>query len=109
MWFSLARTSERTAPVRSRSNTFHPRFDALEDRCLLTAGALDTNFGSGGIVTLNAGFPLTNGLGDEGVRVIVQPNGRMIVGNRFNYGWELRRFNSDGTSLDSTFGSGGIA
>ena len=51
MWFLSAHKGRRTASSRSARNTFRPRLETLEDRCLLSAGALDTAFGRGGMVT----------------------------------------------------------
>ena len=56
MWFSFSRKARRALPTRPARNRFRPRLEALEDRCLLTAGALDTAFGNLGdfLVSLNA-------------------------------------------------------
>ncbi|MFY0566500.1 hypothetical protein ACN28E_22060 [Archangium lansingense] len=73
----------------------------------LPDGSLDTSFGSGGIV-------LTDFFGgnDLGSAVVVQRDGRIVVGGIVNNpgslsdDFGLARYNPDGT-LDSTFGSGG--
>jgi uncharacterized delta-60 repeat protein len=88
---SQRKTSRRLPPSR------RPRLEVLEDRCLLNAGALDTTFGSGGIVTTS----LTGE--DTGRAMVIQPDGK-IVGS--GDGGAMVRYNTDG-SLDSTFGSGG--
>ena len=50
-FFSLRQT-RRSRPARRLPSSFRPRLEALEDRCLLSAGALDPTFGSGaGYVT----------------------------------------------------------
>ena len=58
----------RSAPGLRRS----PTLEALEDRTLLSAGALDPTFGTGGIVK-NGGF------NDSAAAVLVQPDGKVIV------------------------------
>ena len=70
------------------------------------AGALDTSFGTGGIVT-------TDILGDDNVcnALALQPDGKIVVTGYAYDGaknvFATARYNSDGT-LDSGFGSGGI-
>ncbi|MBL8793476.1 MAG: hypothetical protein JNM56_06210, partial [Planctomycetia bacterium] len=66
------------APHRSQSlarpRGYRPRLETLEDRTLMTAGILDSAFGSGGIVTTNVG------LGDDFAgAVAAQTNGRILV------------------------------
>jgi hypothetical protein len=78
----------------------------MEDRCLLSAGALDTTFGGTGVVTTS----LTNGE-DIASAVLIQPwDSRIVVAGNIPSGnktvMALTRYNADGT-LDSTFGSGG--
>lgn len=74
---------------------------------LTATGVLDTTFGSGGIVTTSIGTL-------AGARAIIrQPDGKLLVGgqgNAFagNLDSVLVRYNANG-SLDTTFGSGGIA
>jgi uncharacterized delta-60 repeat protein len=66
------------------------------------AGALDPNFGAGGIVTYNA--PNGGYFGD----IAVQSDGKIVLGAASgpNRNFTLVRFNSNGT-LDTNFGSGG--
>jgi uncharacterized delta-60 repeat protein len=79
----------------------------------LVSGALDTTFGSGGLVTIY--FPPPPGATEAGVgaeSVLLQPDGRLVLiggmgsspppANRF----ALARLNLDG-SLDPSFGTGG--
>jgi hypothetical protein len=55
MWFlSRSKTNRSSSAVRRRSS-YRPRFEPLEKRELLTAGALDTTFGSGGLVVKDYG------------------------------------------------------
>src|ERR1700747_1825520 len=50
MWFLSKRKPSQSA-ARSKRSNFRPRLESLEDRCLLSAGALDPTFGMGGIAT----------------------------------------------------------
>jgi uncharacterized delta-60 repeat protein len=106
MWFRFSRQARRPSSVRS--SHFRPQVDVLEDRCLLSAGALDTTFGGTGIVTPSLKY------GSLPQAVLIQPwDGKIVVaglstitaGHNMD---SLIRYNTDG-SLDSTFGSGGIA
>jgi uncharacterized delta-60 repeat protein len=101
MWYLSALNTRRTPPPHSARNRFRPRLEALEDRCLLSGGALDPTFGSGGMVTGSmSGFPAP---------VVVQPDGKIVVAGRTGgqtYDFELARYNPDG-SLDGTFGLNG--
>ena len=105
MWFRSTRRTKNASTARTRY--FRPQVLALEDRCLLSAGALDTTFGTGGIVTT----ALTSGQ-DYNQGVLIQSNGDIIAygtasGLHHGGGTELARYTPSG-SLDSTFGSGGI-
>jgi uncharacterized delta-60 repeat protein len=110
MWpFSSRKARPRTSD-RPRRATYRPRLEALEDRRLLSAGALDPTFGSGGIVTT----PLNN-YNDTAYGEVLQPNGDIIVygdaqtsgGGTYLDQFGLARYTPAGT-LDTTFGSGGI-
>lgn len=85
-----------------------PRLDALEDRSLLTAGALDPTFGTGGLVL--TGFPSVKegaqGTEGEGIAVQIQPDGKIVAAGWGYADFAVARYNTNG-SLDSTFGSGG--
>jgi uncharacterized delta-60 repeat protein len=96
MWFRLHRSARRADPARSRH--FRPQVDVLEDRCLLSAGALDTTFGGTGVVTT---------VGDSATAVLIQPwDGKIVVAGSSAGNMSLARYNADG-SLDATFGSKG--
>ena len=85
--------------------------EALEGRTLLSAGQLDTTFGSGGKVTL----PGANGTTNYRINAVaVQADGKTLLAgsagtlDNGNLGqFFLERLNVDGT-VDSSFGSGGI-
>jgi uncharacterized delta-60 repeat protein len=101
MWFLFRRNTRQTKPVRRTPPTVRPRLEALEDRCLLSAGALDPTFGSGGVVTTS----LSRGI-DTAYAVLIQPNGKLVEAGIANGPMALVRYNADG-SLDSSFGSRG--
>ena len=63
-------------------------------------GTLDTDFGTGGIVTTNLG---TN---DFAIAIALQTDGKIIVGSTSYLGFALARYTAGGT-LDTTFGTGG--
>ncbi len=69
------------------------------------AGALDTTFGSGGQVTTDL-----RGVDDQAVKVVVQPNGRIVVAgtswNGSSYDFAVVRYMENGM-LDTSFGVGG--
>jgi uncharacterized delta-60 repeat protein len=95
-------------PTRRRPSA-RPRLEALEDRCLLSAGQLDPTFGAGGIVTTDVGGPTQDLARDL---VVSQPDGKVILVGTSGSGTATQmvalRYNSDG-SLDTTFGIGGKA
>jgi uncharacterized delta-60 repeat protein len=91
-----------------------PRLEALEDRCLLSAGALDRTFGNGaGYVTTSE----TTGQ-DRAYAVLIQPDGKIVAaGNGSNVSksgvggpalFTVARYNPAG-NLDTSFGKGGTA
>jgi uncharacterized delta-60 repeat protein len=63
-------------------------------------GTLDTAFGTGGKVTTDFGS------GEQAYAVAVQPDGKIVAAGGAVTGFELARYNADG-SLDGTFGAGG--
>ena len=83
------------------------RLEPLEQRRLLSAGDLDSTFGSGGIVTTDF-LQLGN---DYAKDVMVQPDGKTVVVGEMNTGastaFAVVRYKMDG-SLDDEFGQGGI-
>src|SRR5262249_47457615 len=96
----------RARPAAARSA--RPALEALEDRCLPSAAALDPTFHGTGKQTLD--FP---GGSVTGTAVVVQPDNKILVTGTFQPSgattagsFALARFNADG-SLDSGFGSGG--
>jgi uncharacterized delta-60 repeat protein len=73
---------------------------------LKSDGSLDTSFGSSGIVDteFSTAYPSPK-------KILVQPDGKILVGGVFRSGSNilaLARYNANG-SLDTSFGSGGIA
>ncbi len=76
-------------------------YDAVLAR-YLPNGALDSTFGSGGIVVLNVGSY------DEFEALVLQPDNRIIVAGNTDYTkFLLARYLADGTP-DTTFGTNGI-
>jgi uncharacterized delta-60 repeat protein/uncharacterized repeat protein (TIGR01451 family) len=64
------------------------------------SGTLDPSFGNMGIVSTNAGS------GGGGLSVLVQPDGKIVMGGIANYNFGIFRYNTNGT-LDNSFGTGG--
>jgi uncharacterized delta-60 repeat protein len=78
---------------------------------MLSNGTLDSNFGSGGIVTLNSFGGSNPGLSNAITRMFLEPSGKILAfaqikgaSNTIDVG--LTRLNPDG-SVDSAFGVGG--
>jgi uncharacterized delta-60 repeat protein len=120
MWLVTSRKPRPRSADRPRRCPYRPRLEALEDRCLLSAGALDPTFGAG------AGFvstSLSNATQDTAGRVLVQPSGNIVVVGGTSVpvttttkhgsttsnvpAFGVVTYNADG-SLDTAFGSGGI-
>ena len=108
MWFFSARKTKPKPVVRFGRFQFRPRLEGLEDRCLLSAGALDPTFGNG------AGF-VTTGVnsGASGRDALIQPDGKIIAAGTTalvdgETVFTAARYNVNGT-LDASFGVGGIA
>jgi uncharacterized delta-60 repeat protein len=85
------------------------RLEALEDRCVPSAGALDPTFGSGGTVITS----FAQGTQNSAQALVIQPDGKIIAAgssgrpNDLNIGWfNLARYNANG-ALDPTFGNNG--
>ncbi|MFO0840986.1 MAG: delta-60 repeat domain-containing protein [Gemmataceae bacterium] len=89
MWFNTLRNTRR--PIAAVSPRL--RLEALEGRCLLSAGQLDPTFGSGGVVTT----PISSG------DMALQPDGKVLAGGG---PFQMTRYTPAGT-LDTTFGNGG--
>jgi uncharacterized delta-60 repeat protein len=110
MWLFAFRKPRPKTSIRPLRRTYRPCLDMLEDRCLLSSGALDLTFGSGGIVTTSL-----NSYDDFAHGVLLQSNGDLIayggattVTKKTDYtGFGLARYTPSG-SLDTTFGAGGI-
>jgi uncharacterized delta-60 repeat protein len=68
-------------------------------------GQLDPTFGTAGVASNNVGFTATSGLA-------IEPNGQSVIagviGSPGSQEFGLTRYNADG-SLDTTFGSSGVA
>src|SRR5262245_49687801 len=98
----LTRAERPRRGTRTRRRTIPLSFERLEDRRLLSAGALDPTFGSGGKVTTDFG-----GVLDQAASVVIQPDGKVVAAGVGGFvDFALARYNANGT-LDPTFGSGG--
>jgi uncharacterized delta-60 repeat protein len=101
----LLATNRRKTSSRPRVVTFRPHLEALEDRRLMSAGALDPTFGNG------AGYITTSfsTKADQADSVLIQPDGKILAtgeSSALTRSAELVRYIADG-SLDTTFGTGG--
>ncbi|MEZ6031699.1 MAG: DVUA0089 family protein [Planctomycetaceae bacterium] len=115
-WLSNYRKHEacvfgRRTAKRSQANHGALIGESLEDRLLLTIGALDTSFGNGGLQATD--FTATGGPADSASAVEVIGSGvhagKTIVAGQsglFGVSGAVARYNIDGT-LDETFGIGG--
>jgi uncharacterized delta-60 repeat protein len=109
MRFVSLRQTPSLQPARRLRPSSRPRVEALEDRCLLSAGALDLTFNPAGSppgVATDSALP-----GPEAV--LVQPSGKIVLAGtaRTSKGQDVfgvACFNPNGT-LDTTFGNGGTA
>jgi uncharacterized delta-60 repeat protein len=120
MWLFASRKPRPRSADRSRRYPYRPRLEALEDRCLLSAGALDPTFGAGAGYLTTA---LSSGTTDQAKQVLLQPSGNIVVAGATSVpvttttkhgttttnvsAFGVVTYNADG-SLDTAFGSGGI-
>jgi uncharacterized delta-60 repeat protein len=110
MWYFSSRKPRPETSIRPLRRSYRLHLEGLEDRCLLSSGALDPTFGSGGIVTTSL-----NRYDDFAHGVLLQSNGDIIAyggADTVNHGtayagFGLARYTPSG-SLDTTFGSGGV-
>jgi uncharacterized delta-60 repeat protein len=103
-WNRAGRYQAKRRPPAPR---FRPRLEALEDRCLPSAGVLDPTFGSGGTVTTSFGKST------EAAAMAIQRDGKIVAAGSIEITsstttgyFTLARYNPDG-SLDTGFGSKG--
>jgi uncharacterized delta-60 repeat protein len=83
-----------------RAGSFRPVIECLEERALLTAGALDPTFGTGGEVVT----PIPSSAGITGL--VLQPDGKLVAGGTSGSSLVLVRYLTNGAQ-DPTFGTGG--
>jgi uncharacterized delta-60 repeat protein len=118
MFSPLKHQPRRTTSARTPRARCRPRLEALEARRLLSAGALDPTFGSGGIVTTSVGSATSwNGA----AAVAIYPNagtandgdvvavGNAVTGKHSGFpvdNFAVIRYSPNGT-LDPSFGNGG--
>jgi uncharacterized delta-60 repeat protein len=109
LWLALSRqAAPRPAPRRRppfRRPSSRPRLEALEDRCLLSVGALDTTFNPTGsppgTVTTDPGGT------DSANAVAIQSDGKIVAAGHAGGQAVVIRYNHDG-SLDTSFNGTGI-
>jgi uncharacterized delta-60 repeat protein len=92
-----------TLRAPSRRPSYRPRLEALEERCVPSAGDLDTTFNGTGTATYNFGG------NSQPHDVVMQTDGKIVMVGHLGLGstdFALARFNADG-SLDTNFGSSG--
>jgi uncharacterized delta-60 repeat protein len=117
MWFFSSPSARAKTSHRPPRYSCQPRLDVLEDRQLLSAGALDPTFGSGAgyVLTALSTANTTTQAADQGYRVLLQPSGNIVVAGQSSVpsgtytvnAFGVATYNLDG-SLDTAFGSGGI-
>jgi len=90
--------TKRTKPTAPRP-WFQPRLELLEDRSLLSAGAVDFHFGHDGVAAVDTSATVKG--------IAVEGDGKIVVLDQTQAGYDLVRLNTDG-SLDSAFGSNGL-
>src|SRR5262245_14963658 len=118
MWLFSSRQARPSRPSRRVPPPRKPQLEALEDRCLLSAGALDPTFGNGAGYVTTAPSKYYDGAGPSPS----QRAGTLLAVGRFQAEepgakkrttttpsvFGVARYNTDG-SLDAQFGNGGIA
>src|SRR5437763_4643900 len=107
MFFTRSNKKRPGLPARSARVPWRPQVEALEDRCLLSAGLPDPMFGTNGLVTtaLGSSHSYANSLA-------IQSNGKIIAAGYASYSqtgpdFALVRYNPDG-SPDASFGTNGV-
>lgn len=93
----------RLSRTRRDRPTCRPCLEALEDRSLLSAGALDPTFGTGGLVITD----LNSAAHDSAYDVALQADGKALAVGTSGGNFALVRYNLDGTR-DATFGADGV-
>src|SRR5262245_24339615 len=111
MWFPcwLTKLIGSSQPARSgrprlrrRSELPRLQVEQLEDRTLLSAGALDPTFGDGGRLATS----FVGASRDEAWDMAVQADGKIVAVGTSSGSFAVTRYNPGGT-LDAGFGSGG--
>jgi uncharacterized delta-60 repeat protein len=100
-----SKSSSRRGRPASCLNAYRPQLEALEDRTLLSAGALDPTFG-------NQGKVIVSGQSARQYKAVaIQPDGKIVVVGDIDttsFTWLVERFLPDGTP-DPNFGNNGVA
>lgn len=91
---------------QGRSARFLPRIESMEERTLMSAGAIDATFGMAG----KAHYSLTAPAAESKARAMaLQADGKIVLAGYspgpMNFDFSVARLNADG-SLDTSFGAG---
>lgn len=86
------------ASQHAQRDRFRPHLELLEDRNLLSAGAIDPTFGQNGTTPPDFDAAAT--------AVVVAGDGKIVVLGQTQVGYEIRRYHANG-SPDATFGDQG--
>lgn len=100
MWPFVARQSRRTPSAAFGHNAFRPRVEAMEDRCLMSAGVLDPTFSADGLVKSSLAWAND---------VAIQKDGKIVIaghGSGALTSPSVQRYNVDG-SVDTSFAPSG--
>lgn len=104
--YALALQSDGKIVAAGRKGIFFYPTDQRKGNVALARynpdGSLDPTFGNGGIVTTDFG----QGLESYAVALMIQSDGKLVVGGESSYEFLVARYNPNGT-LDATFGSSG--
>jgi uncharacterized delta-60 repeat protein len=108
-WHLSSRSGNGRRVARSRpAPGYRPRLEALEDRCLMSAGALDTTFNPTGSPPGTVTTSMGGTYGSYADAVAIQPDGKIVAAGGINgqSGFGVARYNGNG-SLDTGFNGTG--
>src|SRR5437867_8075439 len=116
MWFFSWLRNRTVSREHRAASRFRPALEVTEDRCLLSAGALDTTFGTGGGVDTNLGtidsaiaygiaVYHNEGAANEG-KIVAVGYADEPYKNGNNWNFAVVRYNPNG-SPDTTFNGSG--
>ena len=108
MWFSSWLRNRTVSRKHRPANHFRPRLEALEDRCLMSAGALDTTFNPTGSPPGTVTTSMGAASNSYAKSVAIQADGKIVAAGDIGLqqGFGVARYNSNG-SLDTGFNGTG--